>query len=108
MIVLCKSSLKRILFLLIFYWLTESPKLPKGRRKNKNYNRSYFSSKEYFNKENQYITDVMDYIHIIINFLDKKKMRRSKSKTPSADKRTPSGPRVDWVPPHPALGAQVN
>jgi hypothetical protein len=38
-------------------------------------------------------------------------MRRSKSKTPSAgtkDKRTPSGPRVDWVPPHPALGAQVN
>ena len=39
------------------------------------------------------------------------KMKRSKSKTPSADtknKRIPSGPRVDWVPPHPALGAQVN
>lgn len=38
-------------------------------------------------------------------------MRRSKSKTPSADaknKRGSSGPRVDWVPPHPALGAQVN
>jgi hypothetical protein len=38
-------------------------------------------------------------------------MPRSKSKTPSADtksKRTLSGPRVDWVPPHPALGAQVN
>jgi len=38
-------------------------------------------------------------------------MRRSKSKTPSAgskNKRPPSGPRVDWVPPHPALGAQVN
>lgn len=36
-----------------------------------------------------------------------KKMRRSRSKTPSASKRPPSGPRVDWVPPHPALGAQV-
>lgn len=37
-------------------------------------------------------------------------MRRSKSKTPSTDSkhgRTPSGPRIDWVPPHPALGAQV-
>lgn len=37
-------------------------------------------------------------------------MRRSKSKTPSGDaknKRIPSGPRVDWVPPHPAIGAQV-
>jgi hypothetical protein len=37
-------------------------------------------------------------------------MRRSKSKTPSANGKsnsTPSGPRVDWVPPHPALGAQV-
>jgi hypothetical protein len=34
-------------------------------------------------------------------------MRRSKSKTPSAEKRSVSGPRVDWVPPHPALGAQV-
>lgn len=38
-------------------------------------------------------------------------MPRPKSKTSSADsksKRIPSGPRVDWVPPHPALGAQVN
>ena len=34
-------------------------------------------------------------------------MKRSKSKTPSAEKRPVSGPRVDWVPPHPALGAQV-
>ncbi len=39
-------------------------------------------------------------------------MRRSKSKTPSADtksKSTLSGPglRTDWIPPHPALGAQV-
>ena len=38
-------------------------------------------------------------------------MRRSKTKTPSGDaknKRTPSEPRIDWIPPHPALGAQVN
>ncbi|CAF3744523.1 unnamed protein product [Rotaria socialis] len=37
-------------------------------------------------------------------------MRRSKSKTPSAEgksKRVSSGPRVDWVPPHPAIGAQL-
>jgi hypothetical protein len=34
-------------------------------------------------------------------------MKRSKSKTPSAEKRPFTGPRVDWVPPHPALGAQV-
>jgi len=38
-------------------------------------------------------------------------MPRSRSKTSSAsskNKSIPSGPRVDWVPPHPALGAQVN
>ncbi|CAF0732758.1 unnamed protein product [Rotaria sordida] len=37
-------------------------------------------------------------------------MRRSKLKTPSADtknRRTPSGTRIDWVPPHPAIGAQL-
>lgn len=37
-------------------------------------------------------------------------MKRPKSKssiTDGKEKRASSGPRLDWIPPHPALGAQV-
>mgnify|MGYP006892790714 CR=1 FL=1 len=37
-------------------------------------------------------------------------MKRPKSKSSLSDdkeKRASIGPRLDWIPPHPALGAQV-
>ncbi len=58
---------------------------------------SYHESKEKNNNHNR-----LYFVSIIVKI-----MKRSKSKTPSAEKRPVSGPRVDWVPPHPALGAQV-